>query len=69
MTNRSNLVRQKIPRWMQVLNLLGQPVAGFAFENASTLNETLDLDKQPAGLYLVQLTVDGQVTMRKLLRR
>ena len=54
---------------LQVLNLLGQPVAGFSFENASTLNETLDLDKQPAGLYLVQLTVEGQVTMRKLLRR
>jgi len=53
---------------LQVLDLLGRPVMEVNFAGATALSETIALDKQPTGLYLVRLAVEGRVMTRKLVK-
>jgi Secretion system C-terminal sorting domain len=53
---------------VQVLNLLGQPVWESHVSNAVRMSENIDLTTLPEGIYLVQLTVDGQVATKKLMK-
>lgn len=53
---------------VQVLDVLGRPVADFQFTQTTSLREMLDLTAQPAGLYFVRLRVGNAVAVRRLLR-
>jgi hypothetical protein len=59
---------QPVDGQLQVLDLLGRPVMEVNFSEASALSETIDLQNHPAGLYLVRLTVAGQMLTRKLVK-
>ena len=50
----------------RVVNMLGE-VIYLAFENGSAqIRHNLELEKQPAGIYLIRLKVDGRVKISKL---
>lgn len=53
---------------VEVLNLLGQRIWETNASHTNDVSETLDLTNVPDGLYLVRLTVDGQVLTRKLVK-
>jgi hypothetical protein len=53
---------------LQVLNLLGQTVWEVTASNTTRLSENIDLTTMPNGLYLVRLSVDGQLLTRKLVK-
>lgn len=53
---------------VQVFNLNGQVVFQTLERGATTVNIPLDLSTQPAGLYLVRLTVNNQIRTEKLIK-
>jgi hypothetical protein len=53
---------------LQIINLLGQMVWETNASNATILSEQIDLTHFPDGLYLIRLTVDGQVVTKKLVK-
>lgn len=54
---------------VQVVNLLGQAVWEAHASNTTSLSERIDLSQVPAGIYLVRLSVDGQVLTKKLMKQ
>jgi hypothetical protein len=54
---------------VEVINLVGQRIWETHASRTNQLDETLDLNAYPAGLYLMRLTVDGQVLSRKIVKQ
>ncbi len=51
-----------------IVNLLGQQIWESSSAKTTNFSETVDLGNYPDGLYLVRLTVDGQVLTKKLVK-
>ena len=60
--------REPVDGAYRVLNAQGQVLFQRALDNARTLREVIDLSTRPAGLYILQLTVEDQWLSRKILR-
>ncbi len=53
---------------VEIVNLLGQQLWEANSSRSTDFYETVDLSNYPDGLYLVRLTVDGQVLTKKLVK-
>ena len=52
---------------MQVVDLMGRPLAEWIRKDVRRLEEQLDLSQLPGGLYLLRLAVNGQVYTKKIM--
>lgn len=60
--------RKPVSGAYRVLNAQGQILFQRTLANARTVRESLDLSARPAGLYILQLTVEDQWISKKILR-
>ncbi len=57
---------ERVDLLVQVVNIMGQPLAQWNRRAVSRIEEQLDLSRMPAGLYFLRLSVNGQVYTEKI---